>query len=988
MASATKNMKMPELLIFAKSSAIGFILAEVWRTSFYMGSNFSLLLNSVPTWPIFIPMLLPLLLCIIYAHKRKALTSALRIVQSLRVDILFAVFIGIWVNELASNWLAKFHTAIKNLDPNWAPAITAFFCAIMLSQIIRHHISKRKARHSQLYFVADEEIGTKEEDLLENESQAESFASMVLESGAHSGLIFGVDGAWGVGKTSFINLAERYWNEADDKVIVCRFEPLRYASEPNITDRLIRDLSSTIQHKVFVPEFKPVATRYSRLLRGKADISFLGFKLSLDPSQDSADELLEDIDNALKYIGRRVIIVIDDLDRLDTNTINNVLFATRRTFNLSQATYILCYDTEILTGTQENAEKARNFIEKFVTVKLNLFIDSSSIRDFLRSEWKRAEREQRLIPADTMLSLGSILNELADILDGDMASHYLPLIGNMRKIKRFINAMLMMQLEKSDLGQTDFSKQDLINLILLNINYPGLFRQIYSEETDGRSGSFSVKRSHAEKKFLNSEGFEEKLKKEPAPAAFLIKQLFDADHLKLNSFNGVDEPTMAIRACFNQPSFRNLENYLKLLVRFVTPDPKDTFSFYQRAVDRIQSGTSITSILESNELNLRNGAIVHDKFWKLLVNQSHELKDTVAQDAINTLVDYLPYYPSIEYHDRGLRQRSIFSLLLLLDRRGWIGRPSQGNNSAENTVEIAHRIFGEDRHQNLGLLQRLSDPTRGILGWNDLMLFRLQCSADRNGQLYNLQRALIVHQDPESPTTGQVNNLAKFGMREISQETFAIFKRTYIDTNKNFITEADSIPDEEFLGSIVNPSGNNFPRGGIKDKQDIDSLKQRVPAIRSSIKTFIIYQLSNSHPPTGSGVGCGYYDESGTSDSGHIAKIMNQYMFDYCFNPDVDTENSFLFLDFCLSNLSNSFFYNEDELRYFATKEGILGGLNPKTMGQFWTNHKEKIREVAIDNPERQVVTINYIASYSEDLGEVFCVLDELSKISTEMDPE
>jgi hypothetical protein len=29
-----------------------------------------------------------------------------------------------------------------------------------------------------------------------------------------------------VGKTSFINLAERCWERAADKVIVCRFEPL------------------------------------------------------------------------------------------------------------------------------------------------------------------------------------------------------------------------------------------------------------------------------------------------------------------------------------------------------------------------------------------------------------------------------------------------------------------------------------------------------------------------------------------------------------------------------------------------------------------------------------------------------------------------------------------------------------------------------------------------------------------------------------------
>ncbi|MEX8195429.1 P-loop NTPase fold protein [Comamonas guangdongensis] len=172
----------------------------------------------------------------------------------------------------------------------------------------------------------------------------------------------------GGGKTSFINLAERYWERAADKVIVCRFEPLRYASEPDLADRLIRDLSAAIQNKVFAPEFRPAASRYSRLIKGKADVSFLGFKLSLEPSQETVDELLDDIDEVLRRIGRRVIVVVDDLDRLDAKTVNNVLFATRRTFKLSQATYVLCYDTEVLAGGKEDGSRARAFLEKFVTV--------------------------------------------------------------------------------------------------------------------------------------------------------------------------------------------------------------------------------------------------------------------------------------------------------------------------------------------------------------------------------------------------------------------------------------------------------------------------------------------------------------------------------------------------------------------------------------------------------------------------------------------
>jgi hypothetical protein len=829
-----------------------------------------------------------------------------------------------------------------------------------------------------MYFIADEEIEFEKDDLLASESQAKSFAETVLASGDHPGLVFGVDGPWGVGKTSFINLAERYWVCAKDKVIVCRFEPLRYASEPDLAARLIRDLSAAIQRKVFAPEFRPAASRYSRLIKGKADVSFLGFKLSLEPSQETVEELLDDIDEVLRRIGRRVIIVIDDLDRLDAKTTNNVLFATRRTFKLSQATYVLCYDTEVLAGDKEEGSRAREFLEKFVTVKLSLFVDSSSIRDFLRRDWQRAESQLGSIPSDTMVKLGALLNELADILDGDLAAKYLPLVGDLRKIKRFVNAMLLMQIERSDLGRTDFNKLDLINLMLLHLNYPGLFRRIYAEETEGRNGTFSLHREYGEQReFKNSEQFLELMKEQQGTAGFLLRQLFEIETLEFGDPNGIEEVVLRSRACFNHGSLRNLEGYLKLIVRFTTPEPQDTFVLYLNAVDRVSKGALIDSVLTSSEFQLKRGEHAHDQFWRVLVNQSHDFTSAVAQDAIDTLMDYLPRYSVIKDNDRGLRQRSIYSLLRLLDRAGW-GRTTgrRLTNRPENVIEIAWRIFGEHSHQGKGLLDRLASADRGILGWNDLMLFRLYCSEDRQGQLFNLYSALILQQDENAETTGLVSKLALMGMRRISQEVFSLFKQAYIDSQRNFLKEVNEAPVKEFLGKA-------FPLVDINNSRESQvrhaSVNQLVSTARSIVKSFVIYQLANDLYPNGSGVGCGFYDESGKDDNGGIAKLMNEYMFGFCFNPNIENDNALLFLDYCLMNLSDSFFLGTDKEGFFASKHTLPGSLNPKEMGKYWRKHQEVVRQRAESNRDRYVITSQYKALYSEDLDGVYSALDELA---------
>ncbi|SBW82828.1 KAP P-loop protein [Pseudomonas veronii 1YdBTEX2] len=971
MAMVTPEMKMPELMVFFRTFAVGFLAAEVWRVASYLGNNFSPELINVNFWIQTSAILIITALCVYYALNRGAISDSARIIRSCRVDLLLAVIVGVWANSLVAPNLKKIHDIIQGADPYWAPAILAILCTMLLSPIVQNLRARSRKDRPQLYFLSDDEIQQNKEDALDCGSQAESFARTVMASNAHPGLVFGIDGPWGVGKTSFINLAARHWEKKPKEIIVCRFEPLRFASEPDLTDRLIKELSATIQREAYAPEFRPAANRYSRLIKGKADISFLGFKFAVEPSQETLDELLDDIDDVLRRIGKRVVIVIDDLDRLDAKTANSVLFATRRTFRLSQATFILCYDTEILAGIQEETSRAREFLEKFVTVKLSLFVDTSSIRNFLTRDWHNEEQKLTSVPSDTMVRLGEVLSELADIIDGDKAASYLPFVGNLRKVKRFVNALLILQMERSDLSRTDFNKVDLINLILLHLFYPGTFRLIYAEETEGRSGRFSLKRNTGADNFINSPAFSGHLEMEPAQA-FLLRQLFDAETLELPARADIEPSVRASRACFNHEGSRNLENYLKLIVRFATPEPQDTFALYQKAVEEVMKGKKISIILSSENFDLVVHERAHDQFWRLLVNSSSSFNQVAAEDAINTLVEYLPRYASIGRFDGSLRHRSIYSLLRLLDQAGW-GRTDSKRleNSNENVVEIARRIFGTEEYKNKGLLDRLAGAERGALGWNDLMLFRLQCSADRQGQLYNLQKALIVFDHPKAATSGMVSGLAIMGMRRISQVVFAKFKADYIDRKVNFYSAVDAIPVEDFdtMGLLI---------AHKDDPNTKNAVLSSICASRSGVKGFVIYQLSNSKEANGSGVGCGYYDESGVEDSHGISKLMDRYIFGFCFNPDIDENNAHHFLNHCLSHLTNSYFEGIPGDGFVASKDGLIGHFDIESIARYWREHGAFVRAKAEEIPNREVVMSNYIATYAEDLDGVFKVLDEI----------
>jgi len=965
--------QMPELVVFAKAAGFGFLIAETLRVTYIGGSGFATDIDGIHPVIRLFGVACGLALFAWYAFSRGLVAESARLARSRRADLLLVAVLGIFANSALSPSLHEFHASISKLSVPWGVLLLSFLIIVTVSALARAWLSRTPERAPQIFFLDDEEIRESGEDVLANQEQAVHFAETVLASGSNSGLVYGIDGPWGTGKTSFVNMAQDHWRkQAAEEVVIFRFEPLRYAGDPDLADRFIRDLSQEIQRQLFVPEFRPAASRYSRMVKGKADFSFLGFKLALEPSAETIDELLDDIDAVLQRIKRRVIVIVDDLDRLDAKAVNNVLFTIRRTFKLTRAAYILCYDTEILAALKDDEHRARQFLEKFVNIKFSLFVDSAALRQFLRRDWSKQEANLPSIPSDTMSKLESLLGELANILEGPSAAKYMALLGDMRKLKRFVNAVLAMQIEKTNLARTDFDRRDLINLVLLHLNYPGVFRRIYVEETDGRSGFFSVYPSANEggRKYQNSSAFESFRGGCLGPDRFLLDELFACDSLKLGAYGTVEESTLASRACFNQDPYRNLEKYLKLIVRFTTPEPRDTFKLYQDAVARVAGGAPIELVLDGSEFDLSRGEIAHDQFWRILVSQSYDFNERVARDAIETLVKYLPRYSSVDSEDRGLRQRSIYNLVRLLDRAGW-GRTSgkRRANTSENIIEIAHRIFGDGRHSGRSLLRDLVGEERGALGWYDLLLFRLQCSADRLGQVFNLHSALVLHDDAAAQTTGEVRGLAIRGMRILSQRVFTIFWDRYISPGRNVLDDLATISDAELMGAadaffIHHHSG--------------PKLAELLAAARGSARTFVLYQLANRESTNGAGIGCGYYDRAGSGDGGEIAALVNDYLFDVCFNPALHEKNAEHFLDYCLSRFSSGFWSGDDEDGYHPTPQELSNGLDAAKLGAYWAKYGPRIKAGNYILLPKRVITANYVATYANDLPRTFAVLDQI----------
>lgn len=932
---------------------------------------------------------------VIYGSVRGVWTDCMKFLKSRRFDVA-----GIFVaGMLTSISFGGIGLTLYDKLLSWPSVSQLLILAglpmvLSLLLVLRVLGSNRGDEEMPPFFISDVERKKKTDDLLGFAEEAERFAERVWNNGSSESVVFGIDAPWGIGKSTFVNFCKEYWgNNFREKIIVYSFGPLRYEDRANLLEKFVDGLVRAIQKNSFIPEIRTLISKYSRFIESvKASFTVFGIDFGV-PGSYTIDDAFDDLESALAGLDKKIIIVIDDLDRLDFSAIKDVLSVVKKSFNLPSVSYVLCYDTDNINALEKerpDVEKVTEFLEKFVNVKASLYLDSESLARYVSSNLAQAlVGNSQADPALVSTAIGGLL----EIFKSDEFDRYLPFIGNVRKIKRFINTLLLLEIEKADFKNSDFDKQDLVHLLLIYINYPNIFRKIYNTETNGRRGFFSVaspldafypntpgKSSLDEKTYKNSthfSGYIESL--ESDNQKFLLRKVFDVTtRLQGVGIDNIPAEARHTYACFNGGTFgggANLEAYLKLIVKLSKPQKSGQYKFYANLKDEIRDGKkTVESVLATDDFSFNLPEKNREQLWRVLLNSLSEFDSATGGKLIEHLVQTMPKYSLFTNEEIGTGLRDDLDIFLtrMLDQVGWRDKAGKHtNNTEENIAEIAEWIFGEGRHAGRSILSALAKEDRGILGLHDLLCFRLFCSADRGGDIFNLTRALSKHGDPDAPTQGSTREIAIEEMREITQKVFSIFKTQYIDPAKNIFDIIEGLSLSDFAGNYRAYVESKIADGTIGGA-DVDASISR---LKSRLKSFISFQLTNSL--ISHGVGCGYYDASGDADEGGIGKAMNDYLFKYCFNPAINVSNFEHFLDYLLINFA-SVFRTEDGRGFVAHINEFTKALDKSRLAAYWREHATAIKGLNLTAKEKVLLNPNYTASYKDDLSDVFRVLDEL----------
>lgn len=332
---------------------------------------------------------------------------------------------------------------------------------------------------AQKGFVEDNSVLTFDEDHFKRKAVASEIANLILNTKNRKSFAIGVLGQYGSGKTSFLNLINLALG--NENVLKISFDPWS-AARPEVIRKEFFDL---VADKIAEIDLKMSSAIYSygRKLSGidgrfQSWFNWFGFLKSSNSVQSSGEYV--EINNMLKATGRKIIITIDDLDRLYGPEILEVLKLIRNTANFSNVVYLVGYDKDYIKFAIETINgSTKDYLDKIFQLEIPL---PKYEKDDLLNGFRVSIKQIVSVEHYNILENAIIPNDFRSRYE----KPYSAIIRQNRDVIRFLNSF---KIAYNLIGkEVDF--QCLLLLELIKFRFPDIYELIYSQ-----SDKFLFKRS-------------------------------------------------------------------------------------------------------------------------------------------------------------------------------------------------------------------------------------------------------------------------------------------------------------------------------------------------------------------------------------------------------------------------------------------------------------------------------------------------------------
>jgi len=324
----------------------------------------------------------------------------------------------------------------------------------------------QKVSNIDIHSLSDEPIQFAAQDLLGREKFVGGLYKEITNFPFGDPFVFGLYGSWGEGKTSIINLLRDKFKENEDFLIVY-FDPWHFKDEEAILAAFYNQVEHTISQRFVFPGLKKTFIKYRKLI--SLGLSQAGIKIDLSYPEESLEEIRQGIESYIIQTKKKIIIFIDDIDRLQPREVLLIFKLVRLNAKFQNTIFLLSFDPIVV----------QNYL------KDNLNADSEFLEKIVQKPVPLPAIEQRDIDQLLDVHIDKLFNELAipkenrEKFEKDLPFIYQTqirkLFKTLRHVKRYLNGL------RSTLPpiKKEINLYDFFILEVIRVFYPKVFNDIW-----------------------------------------------------------------------------------------------------------------------------------------------------------------------------------------------------------------------------------------------------------------------------------------------------------------------------------------------------------------------------------------------------------------------------------------------------------------------------------------------------------------------------
>lgn len=298
-------------------------------------------------------------------------------------------------------------------------------------------------------------------------------------------LVLGLMGQWGSGKTSIINLVEEEMKKSYDSVVskpilTIRFEPWNISNQ----DNLISQFFAAINYKLKNPDINEVVNKTGKAIKAAANaIGFFG-KLPIPVFSDGARvlapllkeysdaltglvkdknlvEIKQKIENQLIKLEQKLLIIIDDIDRLNIKEIAQIFQLVKAVADFPNTIYLLSFERDTVVSALANGHvtDGEQYLEKMIQIPFEVpMAPKARVREKFSEEVLRIGK-CKYFDWYYKISLSKVV---------------FPFLVDIRKMYRLL---ALFRFKYDAIGE-EVNETDLLNICAIEIFRPDLFNWI------------------------------------------------------------------------------------------------------------------------------------------------------------------------------------------------------------------------------------------------------------------------------------------------------------------------------------------------------------------------------------------------------------------------------------------------------------------------------------------------------------------------------